>query len=356
MYRRQPSSNANSSPGPSSSASRDTSSVRRCSGQARPFISGVADNSYEVGDHTNCSYEGDTDVSTSMPVESSTCQPTTVLLVKSHCEPSQRYVSGPQVPSFKVVARSPARVVITTNSVNSHPLDVESVESESRPASPQELIPCQRAHYALPPGLARASLRASSSSSASTSTTTSSPSQASVSPHTRCSSLKSLQMSPLLKDVACLSNELTSTYSSGSPFNDSQYTLISPISSTSGSTFPPFLTSIDSGRTTLIPSLNTTARFTHRWPVSRALRTVPVIEQTGKDRLPKSPSQTDISLLEVEQGLKMRTVRERWTPHKWCLLASVTIVFICGLVCLACAAMTWIQGHSYPFPEAVFDY
>ncbi|KAI0310071.1 hypothetical protein OF83DRAFT_1166721 [Amylostereum chailletii] len=41
---------------------------------------------------------------------------------------------------------------------------------------------------------------------------------------------------------------------------------------------------------------------------------------------------------------------DRWTPHKWCLLVSVTTVFACGLAGLICALLTWFSAfRAAPF-------
>ncbi|KAI0060573.1 hypothetical protein BV25DRAFT_1807194 [Artomyces pyxidatus] len=36
----------------------------------------------------------------------------------------------------------------------------------------------------------------------------------------------------------------------------------------------------------------------------------------------------------------------KWTPHKWCLLVSVTVVFSCGLAGLVCSILTWFAAYS----------
>ncbi|TFK48778.1 hypothetical protein OE88DRAFT_1713886 [Heliocybe sulcata] len=46
----------------------------------------------------------------------------------------------------------------------------------------------------------------------------------------------------------------------------------------------------------------------------------------------------------------------RWTPYKWCLLFSVTTVFIYGLVGMTCAIATWFRTWMHADVMYVADY
>jgi hypothetical protein len=89
--------------------------------------------------------------------------------------------------------------------------------------------------------------------------------------------------------------------------------------------------SVDSGHRSLIPSIGTTTKFTHKWPK------------------PQSLSAGGLGLgnvLEDGEGLGMDRV-ERWTSFKWCLLISMTTVFAYGAAGLVCAIVTWFRGESF---------
>ena len=338
MYRRQPSTESHSS---------STSSVRRCSGQARPFSlkpstdEAPEDKSFEVSDHNPDAYKENLD---NIPVR----RYPTVVLVKSNRRPSQRFVSGPLLPTFNALtSRSPTRsvthVVVTTNSASpglptvgyseatpTHE-SVISLALSARPSDVELSSPQESAHCCSP-----------SLSQSSPPTSDRLPSPASSN-----STILSTQFSstgPLEPNITRPHTEAEAGLMdvSRSPSNDSEYSLISTVTAVSMGPQP----AIDSGRTSSILALKTTDRFTHRWPKPKALRVVPVADGISIS-LPKSPSQTNIALLGADKGLEVQIVTSdtKWTSHKWCLLASVISVFGCGLVCLACAVFTWIEGH-----------
>jgi hypothetical protein len=89
-------------------------------------------------------------------------------------------------------------------------------------------------------------------------------------------------------------------------------------------------TSFRSGHRSLIPSIGTTTKFTHKWPKPQSLR-------AGGLGLG--------NILEDGEGLGMDRV-DRWTSFKWCLLISMTTVFAYGAAGLVCAIVTWFRGES----------
>lgn len=53
------------------------------------------------------------------------------------------------------------------------------------------------------------------------------------------------------------------------------------------------------------------------------------------------------AILRDSQGLGINWVGQ-WTFHKWCLLASVAIVFLLGLTGLVFSLLTWFAGKFNP--------
>ncbi len=105
--------------------------------------------------------------------------------------------------------------------------------------------------------------------------------------------------------------------------------------------------------------LSTADKMTHRWPRPRSSRSIPpglrplIITSsfsTGR-RLRQLKgaggwSQDSMeAILRDSRGLGVNWVGQ-WTLHKWCLLASVTTVFLLGLTCLVFSLLTWFAGES----------
>lgn len=105
--------------------------------------------------------------------------------------------------------------------------------------------------------------------------------------------------------------------------------------------------SVDSGHKSLIPSIGTTDRFTHKWPKPHSLRRVD-IHSRDLDKI-TGPDLTQA--LEEGQGLRAGD-REEWTVFRWCLLFSVSTVFVYGTTGLICAIMTWFRSQS-SIPNAI---
>ena len=102
-------------------------------------------------------------------------------------------------------------------------------------------------------------------------------------------------------------------------------------------------------------ALTPTDKLTHKWPRPRSSRSVaPWLRSTN---LASSRSSRDLrgavgwsqghieAALRDSQGLGVEWVGQ-WTLHKWCLLASVTTVFLLGLTCLVFSLLTWFAGES----------
>ena len=95
-------------------------------------------------------------------------------------------------------------------------------------------------------------------------------------------------------------------------------------------------------------------KLTHKWPRPRSSRSVaPWLRSTN----PVMPyglrglrgagdwNQAHMeAVLRDSRGLGVNWVGQ-WTLHKWCLLASVTTVFLLGLTCLVFSLLTWFAGE-----------
>jgi hypothetical protein len=121
-----------------------------------------------------------------------------------------------------------------------------------------------------------------------------------------------------------------------------------PITSDSSNGPPP-----PKGRFGLERGLTPTDKMTHRWPRPRSSRSVapwlcstnPVSSRSLRDlRGAGGWSQGHMEdVLQDSRGLGVNWVGQ-WTLHKWCLLASVTTVFIFGLTCLVFSLLIWFAG------------
>jgi hypothetical protein len=100
--------------------------------------------------------------------------------------------------------------------------------------------------------------------------------------------------------------------------------------------------------------LTTADKLTQKWPRPRSLRSIP-----PEFRGDLNPSNRPWGLKRVggwNQGNMEATLRDsqglgidrvgQWTLHKWCLLASVTTVFLLGLTFLVFSILTWFAGES----------
>ncbi|KAI0044788.1 hypothetical protein FA95DRAFT_1622805 [Auriscalpium vulgare] len=96
-------------------------------------------------------------------------------------------------------------------------------------------------------------------------------------------------------------------------------------------------------------ALSATDKFTQKWPRPRSLRHIPPSLRASHRDAPLgrvggwSESQMKAAL---KDGRGLGTDwAGKWTPHKWCLLISVTVVFMTGLVSLICAVLTWFAAY-----------
>lgn len=124
---------------------------------------------------------------------------------------------------------------------------------------------------------------------------------------------------------------------SESNYSTSSMATISAVSRCSGN-------SVDSGHSSLISCINTTDKFTHKWPRPQSLRTLSTkdTDSTRTDPL------TQTKAVSIEEGHGFQTeICEKWTLQKWCLLVSVIIVLAYGIACLACTIMAWFRSERF---------
>ena len=101
------------------------------------------------------------------------------------------------------------------------------------------------------------------------------------------------------------------------------------------------------------PFLTTADKLTQKWPRPRSLRSIPpefrgdLNSSNGLWGLKRVGGWSQGNMeatLRDSQGLGIDRVGQ-WTPHKWCLLASVTTVFLLGLTFLVFSILTWFAGE-----------
>jgi hypothetical protein len=102
------------------------------------------------------------------------------------------------------------------------------------------------------------------------------------------------------------------------------------------------------------PVLSMADKLTQKWPRPRSLRSMPpelragVYSSNGRWGLKGvggwSQGNMEVALRD-SQGLGVDRVGQ-WTLQKWCLLASVTTVFLLGLTFLVFSILTWFAGKS----------
>ncbi|KAG5644548.1 hypothetical protein DXG03_008203 [Asterophora parasitica] len=99
--------------------------------------------------------------------------------------------------------------------------------------------------------------------------------------------------------------------------------------------------SVDSGHKSLIPSIGTTSKFTHKWPPPAPMRKVDLHSGGLNEAMGLELSQAIVTAMEEGQGMGEDV--QTWTTFKWCLLLSVSSVFAYGAIGLVCAIMTWFR-------------
>ncbi|KAH9014969.1 hypothetical protein EDB84DRAFT_1443619 [Lactarius hengduanensis] len=101
------------------------------------------------------------------------------------------------------------------------------------------------------------------------------------------------------------------------------------------------------------PFLTAADKLTQKWPRPRSLRSIP--SEFRRDfyssnvlwgpKRAEGWSQGNMeAALRDSQGLGINRVGQ-WTPHKWCLLASVITVFLLGLTFLVFSILTWFAAY-----------
>ena len=167
----------------------------------------------------------------------------------------------------------------------------------------------------------------------------------------------SINIQLLAKQMSSLAHSaLTSLRQKRTLFSLSNNSRLLSLPITSDSSNRPSFPKRDFG---LERALSPADKLTHKWPRPRSSRSmVPWLYNTN----PFSPrslrglrgagdwSQGHMeAVLRDSRGLGVNWVGQ-WTLHKWCLLASVTTVFLLGLTCLVFTSLTWFAGKFIIHP------
>lgn len=127
-----------------------------------------------------------------------------------------------------------------------------------------------------------------------------------------------------------------------SPWTGSNYsatTVVSPTSEESNLTNKPSMSRGES--TYLIPSVNTTEKFTNKWPRPQSFRTLTASENGGINKQLIHP----VDEPKLEEGQLAFSTYDPWNKHKIFLLVSSVTVLVYGAACLTIALMTWFRGQ-----------
>ncbi|KAJ3936045.1 MAG: hypothetical protein NXY57DRAFT_886719 [Lentinula lateritia] len=104
--------------------------------------------------------------------------------------------------------------------------------------------------------------------------------------------------------------------------------------------------SVDSGHKKLIPSIQTTEKFTSKWPRPQSLKALNINRSAKGWRNRKGVIQDTI--LELEEGYSLGLDKiDRWTRFKWCLMVSVITVLCYGSGAMICAILTWFRTWNH---------
>lgn len=106
--------------------------------------------------------------------------------------------------------------------------------------------------------------------------------------------------------------------------------------------------SVDSGKTHLLSGVCTTEKFTHKWPMPRALSRM----NSGYSRIDVAEPYESVESLATGFGFEYAG---SWTTHKWFLFFSVLSVFIYSIIALVYSVLTWYQS-KFPFSGFFFLY
>ncbi|KAJ3790191.1 Tetraspanin family-domain-containing protein [Lentinula aff. detonsa] len=104
--------------------------------------------------------------------------------------------------------------------------------------------------------------------------------------------------------------------------------------------------SVESDHKKLIPSIQTTEKFTNKWPRPQPLRAPNLNSSTKNRRNRKLLIQEAISELEEGYSLGLDKI-DRWTRFKWCLMISVVTVLCYGSGAMICAILTWFRTWNH---------
>lgn len=109
-------------------------------------------------------------------------------------------------------------------------------------------------------------------------------------------------------------------------------------------------TSVDSGKTYMVSGVQTTEKFTHRWPLPKTMSRV------NSDYSPLDTAEPYESVESLATGFGFEYAGS-WTIHKWFLFFSVLSVFAYSIVALVYSVLTWYQSMFFQtlFPISLSD-
>ncbi|KAI5123111.1 hypothetical protein M0805_001467 [Coniferiporia weirii] len=135
------------------------------------------------------------------------------------------------------------------------------------------------------------------------------------------------------------------TSGSGRPQHSRSGSSSSAISSTSGQSRAS-VRSIDSGRAFLFSGVETTDKFTHRWPKPATINYPNRRSSTSRGISYLDSISDEIVSDASDVGLGFERVG-RWSNYKWCLLVSVLSVLGYSIAALMYSILTWYQTWEH---------
>ncbi|KAF9068586.1 hypothetical protein BDP27DRAFT_1223957 [Rhodocollybia butyracea] len=98
----------------------------------------------------------------------------------------------------------------------------------------------------------------------------------------------------------------------------------------------------------LIPSIQTTEKFTNKWPRPQSLKSLDIARPGAGWRNRKGASIIRETRSQLEENYSLGIDKiDRWTRFKWCLMISVATVLCYGSAAMICAILTWFRTWNH---------